>query len=371
MKNKSKLIINVIVVVLLASVIILVINSVILNKSKAQLEKEVNELRGKVEEQNTEITRHKNENVKLEKSLDVSKVGIDKENEIKKKHEKLLKDNKILLDKIKQSNYLKSALRIKEYSKGEVEFFPIYHASIEDIDGYDEEEGIGGYILVDKNLSIKEKMQLIADNVSKSYFGLPIEVEKIEDRNGKKIAIINLVEHTEDEWDEWSRKFQGTLGEQFSMSTLERNFIQEQYSGEWVDGIEIQQNHGIRKSGHLGDFNWIVYREDIPIKYELNEFIETDGEKETLEIKDGKILARDGKILIEDSIERGKRWIVDNEITIITRVGFTYYDGNTYSGTTIETLTLDLTDGTILKRYIGKGKGVVKEELLYPETLYK
>jgi len=283
----------------------------------------------------------------------------------------LVEEKRILLEMIKQSEYLKSAQRINEYSQKEVEFFPIYHATGEDFNGYNEEEKISGYILVDKNLSIKEKMQLIANNVSRSYFGLPIEVEKIENRNGKKIAIINLVEYTEDENDEWSRKFQGTLGEMLSMSTLERNFIQAQYLGEWVDGIEIQQNHGIRKSGHLGDFNWIVYREDIPTKYELNDFLQSDGEKETLEIKDGKVISRDGKILIEDSIERGKSWIVDKEITIITRVGFTYYDGNTYSGTTIETLTLELTDGTIIKRYIGKGKGVVKEELLYPETLYK
>jgi len=337
-----------------------------LYKSKTQLEREVYDLKSTVEAQNKKIVRQLNINKKLEEELAINNEENEQQVDIYKEHKKLNEQNIKLMEMIKQSEYLKTALRINEYSKNRVEFFPLYHATIEVIGEYNEEEKIDGYILVDKTLSIKEKMQLIANNVSRSYFGLPIEVEKIEERDGKKFAIINLVEYTENEWDEWSTKFQGSLQEMFTMSTLERNFIQTQYSGEWVDGIEIQQNHGYRRAGHIGAIPWIVSKDDIPQKYELKDFLESDGEKQILEIIDGKIISRDGQILIQGPVESGNQWIVDNRLTIITRVGFTYYDGNIHSGTTIETLTLDLTDGTILKRYIGKGKGLVKEEILYP-----
>ena len=351
--------------------IIIVFMSTSLYKSKIQLQQEVYNLKSKMEDQNKNLTSQLNENTKLKETVESYKADVEQNIKINEQYEKLVEQNKNLLEIKKQNEYLKSAQRIKEYSQGKTEFFPLYHASIEDIDGYNEEERIDGYILVDKNLSIKEKMQLIANNISRSYLGLPIEVEKIEERNGKKIALINLVEYTEDEWDEWSTRFQGTTREGFTISTLESNFIQPLYFGEWVDGIEIQQNHGTRTAGHIGGGDWIVYRTDLLKKYELNDFIKSDGDKETLEIIEGKIISKDGEILIQESIVVGKQWVTKGKLTIITRVDFTYYDGKTHSPMTIETLTLDLTDGSILKRYIGKGRGVVKEELLYPDSLGK
>ncbi len=368
MKNKSKFIIIMIIGIITICTIILSFKSIGLNQRKTELEEEVDRLKSTMEEQNKKLTSQSNENKKLEEELATYKGATEDEND------KLIEENIEILSLHKQSEYLKSALRINEYSNNKVEFFPLYHTTGKNIDGYTEEEGIGGYILVDKNLSIKEKMQLIANNVSRSYFGLPIEVEKIEDREGKKFAVINLVEYTEDEWDEWSKNFQGTTRETFTISTLERNFIQEQYYGNWIDGIEIQQNHGIRKAGHIGDIDWIVYRDDNikkSKKYKLQEFLHSEDDKDKFQIVGNKIISKDGSILIQEPVKRGNQWTYSNMLTVITRVDFSYYDGNTFSGENIETLTLDLRDGTILKRYIGKGKGLIKEELLYPDSLFK
>lgn len=126
----------------------------------------------------------------------------------------------------------------KEEIKGEYEYFPIYSADKEA-----EKEEINFYVKIYKNLSLIEKLKIIADQLSKFKFdGLPINILRIEERDNKKIAIIDLKELTSSDnlLPFWRTKyFQGSAGGYFTTLTLIKSFLQEDYKGEWIDGIEF------------------------------------------------------------------------------------------------------------------------------------
>jgi hypothetical protein len=126
--------------------------------------------------------------------------------------------------------------------------FPVYTANI---DTYETE--VSTYLEVPESLTVEEKLQVIARKLSSDYFGkLPIELEKIEKRYGKKIAVINLRESSENqgvtnplemEGDTWAvLYFQGSCQGAITSTTLIESFLQRGYTGEWIDGVRFLYN---------------------------------------------------------------------------------------------------------------------------------
>ena len=99
----------------------------------------------------------------------------------------------------------------------------------------------GFHIAVPEDLPLLQKMRLLADRLSVYRFGrLPIEVLKIENREGKRIAVIDLRESGYSERPSWSTGyFQGSTGGGMTQTTLVGTFLQPDYEGDWVDGIEF------------------------------------------------------------------------------------------------------------------------------------
>lgn len=130
-------------------------------------------------------------------------------------------------------------------------------------------------IEVDARYSLKKKVEVLVSKMSEAlYNGLPIEVT-IEDRAGKRVAILNLVEplssdnkvfkelydNLEDKSNTWQNYF--TSGEAKSIITfasLETTLKQPNYEGEWIDGFMIYHN-GEALESHRGktatDITWI------------------------------------------------------------------------------------------------------------------
>lgn len=114
---------------------------------------------------------------------------------------------------------------------------------------------------------LAERLQILADALSKRRFGnLPIEVIRVEERDGKKIALVNLMETDwnrdllperkrlrnegkGEEADSLSRKmqraswqtlyFQGSTGGACTTIMLVETFLQRGYDGIWLDGVEF------------------------------------------------------------------------------------------------------------------------------------
>jgi hypothetical protein len=136
------------------------------------------------------------------------------------------------------------------------------------------------YISIPKSLPIIEKLRIIADRLSRFKFDyLPIEVLRIENQNGKKIAIINLKEH---EWNrniDWNKPlqmsgnagvtwrthhFQGTTGGGFTTVTLIETFLQNEYNGDWIDGISFMyENQPIDENWNHISLSGVIYRDPI------------------------------------------------------------------------------------------------------------
>ena len=103
-------------------------------------------------------------------------------------------------------------------------------------------EKIDSYVAIPENLSLSEKLELLASKLSRFKFGnLPINVLKIENRDAKKIAIVEL-EEKEGRYFPWSwrgRYFQGSTGGTITTATLVETFLQRDYKGDWIDGVEF------------------------------------------------------------------------------------------------------------------------------------
>lgn len=114
-------------------------------------------------------------------------------------------------------------------------------------------------VTIDKDESLQEKLQDLADELSKTCFeGLEISVEEIKTIGKDEIAIINLKDNGEEI--NWMNKyFQGSTGAGVTKTALEETLLQRNISYPWVDGIEIVYNGEMLSIDHieLGD---IIYR---------------------------------------------------------------------------------------------------------------
>jgi hypothetical protein len=137
-------------------------------------------------------------------------------------------------------------------------FFKIYGADREA--NYEE---INFYVAIPENLPLLEKLKLLADRLSRFKFGnLPINVLRIEDRNNQKIAIIELNERGHSYPVSWrGHYFQGSTRGHFTTITLIKSFLQKDYKGKWIDGVEFYyQGKPISDEWDHISLSGIIYR---------------------------------------------------------------------------------------------------------------
>ena len=101
------------------------------------------------------------------------------------------------------------------------------------------------YVEIPNPIPLLDRIQLLANKISRLKFGRrPITVVKIDLRQHKKIAIIDLHDREVplSEHGTWYYSFQGTAGGISSWITLTKSFLQKDYQGEWIDGVEFLYN---------------------------------------------------------------------------------------------------------------------------------
>lgn len=240
---------------------------------------------GKIDDLEEKVKKYEDKigklNDKIKESIDEKeeqKAEIAKLEEEAKKHIKSIEWNsKIIENCYENSKNLYEIIEeqtnlIKSLKKGEFdqskELIPIYTSYD---DGMKVKTIVLEYIQVSKDSSIKEKLDNIASEVSKySFSNLPIEVLRIDNIDGKKIAIINLKESSENEkienWNEmkgdtWVKGyFQGSSGGSSTYNTLINSFIQKEYEGHWVDGVKFLYNNDNKNFIHAEGLEKITMR---------------------------------------------------------------------------------------------------------------
>lgn len=194
----------------------------------------------------------KAENANLSEVID----RIDKENKELKEEVRQLQEKTQELD-----DEIEKIVEEKEDPDEEIEettsAFNIYGA---DIDSYEEE--IIGEISIDDSMPIEEKLNALGQELSKAQFeGSHIELNKISEEDGKKIAVINLAESGEEGDDKWKTMYlQGSAGSMITAISLEETFLQRDYKGEWIDGVTFRYNMDMIEFGHAEGLDEIIYR---------------------------------------------------------------------------------------------------------------
>lgn len=151
-------------------------------------------------------------------------------------------------------------------SQNSTKAYPLYTANI---DSYKKE--IGGYININNDVELKEKLVTLTSTLSEKYFdNLPIEVLNIEDVDGKKIAVINLMESKDNQvikevekfkGSSWATLyFQGSTGGQVTSITLIETLLQREYEEQWIDGVKFLYNNETCDYEHVPELGKVNYR---------------------------------------------------------------------------------------------------------------
>lgn len=197
----------------------------------------------------------KEENLHL--SAEVSKVN--QENEMLKEEIKQLQQNNQELDeqiaKLDPERAQKGS-DVVEQKQGE-SVFNIYGG---DIDTY--EKQVIQEVKIQENLSLEEKLTLLAQELSKVHFkDLVIALNTIQEQDGKKIAVINLVENENETGASWIEDyFQGSAGGITTTVALEETFLQRDYQGDWIDGVNFLYEMEPIRFDHVESLGETIYR---------------------------------------------------------------------------------------------------------------
>lgn len=102
-------------------------------------------------------------------------------------------------------------------------------------------EEVNFYVKIPRDKPLADRIKILAEKLSRFRFeDNPITLLRIENRYGKKVAVINLEEPAWSGPNTWSGMyFQGSTGGRFTSSTLVLTFLQEGYKGEWIDGVQF------------------------------------------------------------------------------------------------------------------------------------
>lgn len=101
-------------------------------------------------------------------------------------------------------------------------------------------EGVGFCLAIPGHYSLTKKLKLAVDVLMKYKFkkGI-IELQRIEQQADKKIAIVELRETKEDPGAWKGGYFQGSCGGHATTYILVNTFLQPDYVGKWIDGVEF------------------------------------------------------------------------------------------------------------------------------------
>lgn len=121
---------------------------------------------------------------------------------------------------------------------------------------------VGFCVVVPQDLPLLQKVRFLADRLSTYRFrNLPIEVLEIENRKGKHIAVIDLQEEDRPIWS--THYFQGSTGGYVTQTVLTMTFMQPDYKGEWIDGVEFYyQGKPMEEWDHI-NLTGTILREDV------------------------------------------------------------------------------------------------------------
>ena len=138
-------------------------------------------------------------------------------------------------------------------------------------DSNTDEQVVIGTIELEENLSLEEKIEKLSKELSEKVFdSLPIEFVKINNVEGKKIALFNLNElgnnATDITFDKYegvswiNNYFAGSAGGSVTEYTLITTLLQKNYTGEWIDGIEFTYKNSKIEFDHVPGLGEISYR---------------------------------------------------------------------------------------------------------------
>jgi len=223
--------------------------------------------------------------------VNISNISLDKEaiessydsllsevQSLKKEISRLTEDNEVLRRNISyaqqmsdiNSSIIKEQVKLIDLKKDwrflrDNELFPIYDANEES-----NEKEVIFYTPFPKTLKLNEKLRGIGNKLSQYCFnGLPIELEYIKDIEGKKVAVINLRESYINEGLDIEDKvgytwlddyFQGSTGGMQTYIRLVETFLQRDYKGEWIDGVEFLYEGSKINYEHIEGLSEIIYR---------------------------------------------------------------------------------------------------------------
>lgn len=108
---------------------------------------------------------------------------------------------------------------------------------------------------------IEEVLDFMADELSKQVFeGLSIEIQELKNVAGKTIVVINLEENNNLGVGWESNFLQGSTGAAITDLTLRETFLQKEYEGKWIDGIQILYEGNTAEFDHMPELGKIIYR---------------------------------------------------------------------------------------------------------------
>lgn len=264
-----------------AVLLLIIIGSIIASGCSNGLEVQNTDLDEKIAALEKDNEEYKKEISKLEKERD--RFLEEKEEERKKKND-LLKINKSLEEELDDLRMESSSLTNKINSQekalnslSEDKLFndnylvlPVYWWN--NIFTNQNETEVQFHIIIPKKVSLEDKITAIANKLSSLCYGnLPIELVKIDDVKGKKVAIINLEEYPENYdskvevingiYAAWNTLyFQGSSGGGQTTTKLIETFLQRDYQGQWIDGVKILYNNEDVLFQHVPSLEHIHYR---------------------------------------------------------------------------------------------------------------
>ncbi len=96
------------------------------------------------------------------------------------------------------------------------------------------------YLQIDEESTLKDKLRLILDTLSKEYFnGLDMEVEVKEKDN---LVKINLIEPDEKSRVSWKDDYLNEQNIIYTINNIIKNVIQEEDNSIWIEEVEIYYN---------------------------------------------------------------------------------------------------------------------------------
>jgi hypothetical protein len=130
--------------------------------------------------------------------------------------------------------------RLEEKLAGSVVDLPAGLLRIYSYNAMTDAKTVGFCLDVPNSYTLVQKLDAVADVLMEYHFAKGmIEVKRIEQRQGKNIAVVDLRETEACPYAWKGQYFQGSTGGTATTFILTNTFLQPEYNGTWVDGAEF------------------------------------------------------------------------------------------------------------------------------------